>query len=382
MEADMFGNKVLRTGIFMLVSIIVFAMVIWSLGERAKIFVKTVKYKTKFKNVSGLAIGADVSIAGYMIGNVTGIALPDDITDQNIIVEFSVEKKKSEWIRKDTRAWIKTMGLLGDKYIELTQGSISEPPLDPGSYIEAIPVVSMDEFLMKGDNMVNNIMLLTKSTRHVMEKINRGEGILGKLITDQEFSDSLADDGRKIIRGARSIVEKVDRGQGGLGVLVNDTGEAKAILENFHKFSGTLRGMGDSLDRGETLVARLFKDEEEGSQIFDDLSETASSLKKFTASMDADSFLGRLTSDDAYATEVMDNMNRFTLSLATITGKIAEGEGTIGKLVHDESLYRGMSDMVQGANNSKLTRWFLRKSQAEGQKQRKKQGKGARGPEE
>jgi phospholipid/cholesterol/gamma-HCH transport system substrate-binding protein len=235
---------------------------------------------------------------------------------------------------------------------------------------------------MKGDDMVKNILVLTSTAKQVMEKINKGQGLLGKLITDEALSKTFANDARQMITSVKSITEKVDRGEGTLGMLVNDTETAEEILDNFQNFSRSLNDIGKSLDEGKTLAARIMKDEEKGTQIFNDLSETAGSLKKFTAHMDSESLAGRLTSDPEYADNVLGNVDTITDSLAVITSKIAHGEGTIGKLVHDESVYQGMSDIVEGINNSRMTRWVLRKSQAKGQKQRQRKEKVPKGPEE
>jgi phospholipid/cholesterol/gamma-HCH transport system substrate-binding protein len=382
MEEDMFGNKTLRAGIFMVLTTLVFILVVWSLGQRARIFSKSVEYRTKFKNVSGLAVGADVAISGYLIGNVTRISLPKDIRDQNIIVELSVGKKDTRWIRRDTKAWIKTMGLLGDKYIELTQGSVTEPPLPPGSMIESVPVVSMDEVLMKGGDLVNNILSLTVSAREVFDRIGRGEGLLGKLITDEKFSQGFTHDSREAVAGLKDIVSKINNGRGAIGVLVNDTKPAKEILDNLHTFSFTLKDVGESLDQGQSLASRLIKDNEQGTKIFNDLVDTSDSLKNFTGKMNPDSVIGRLTTDKEYADQVLGDLETTSRSMAGITEKIDEGKGTLGMLVNDKSIYQEMSDVLQGVNNSRLTRWFVRRTEAIGAKDRFKKEKAGRGPEE
>jgi phospholipid/cholesterol/gamma-HCH transport system substrate-binding protein len=371
----MFGAKALRAGLFLIVSILSFMLIILSLGERAKMFTKMVTYKTKFKNVSGLAMGADVSIAGVLIGDVAKIELPSDVTDHYIIVEFKVEKDKTKWIRKDTRTWIKTMGLLGDKYIELTQGSVTEEPLPPGSFIESIPVVSVDEVLKKGDNMVDNFMVLIATAREVVEKVNRGEGLLGRLVTDEELSKSFTDDAKDMITRVRNIVDKVDNGQGALGVLINDRKSADEIMDNLKNFSHTLKDIGETIDRGESLAGRILMDEKQGTQMFENFTKASDSLKDFTIRMNPNSVVGRLTSDDEYADELLTNINTISDSVAKITEKVASGEGTLGKLVYDESMYQGATDIIQGINNSKLTRWFLKRSQAGGAKVRLKKEK-------
>jgi phospholipid/cholesterol/gamma-HCH transport system substrate-binding protein len=274
------------------------------------------------------------------------------------------------------------MGLLGDKYIELTPGSVSEPPLPAGSMIESIPVVSMDEVLMKGGDLVNNVLALSLSAREVFDKIGKGQGFLGKLITDEQFSETLTSDTKEAVAGVKDIVSKIDRGQGVIGVLVNDTKPAKEMLSNLHDFSFTLKDIGQSLEQGQSLASRLIKDNQQGTKIFNNLADTSQSLKDFTGNMNPHSVIGRLATDQDYADQLLGSLQTTSKSLADVTQKIDEGEGTLGMLVNDKSIYQGMSDVLQGVNSSRLTRWFVRRTEAAGAKNRLKQEKAGKGPRE
>ena len=59
-------------------------------------------------------------------------------------------------------------------------------------------------------------------------------------------------------------------------------------------------------------------------------------------------------------------MKEASQSLARMTRRIEEGEGTLGKLINDETLYQGLNDILAGASKSVLTRWFVNRSQKRG----------------
>ena len=61
-----------------------------------------------------------------------------------------------------------------------------------------------------------------------------------------------------------------------------------------------------------------------------------------------------------------DDLQRLVANLAEISDKINRGEGTLGALINDRTLYEGMEDVVAGANDSKFARWLLRRYQKRG----------------
>ena len=60
------------------------------------------------------------------------------------------------------------------------------------------------------------------------------------------------------------------------------------------------------------------------------------------------------------------DLRRLVGNLAEISDKINRGEGTLGALVNERTLYEGMEDVVAGANDSKFARWLLRRYQRKG----------------
>jgi hypothetical protein len=61
-----------------------------------------------------------------------------------------------------------------------------------------------------------------------------------------------------------------------------------------------------------------------------------------------------------YGEEVAGDLGATLDSLAEITDKLNRGEGTLGALLNDRSLYDGADEIVSGVNDSKFARWLLR----------------------
>jgi phospholipid/cholesterol/gamma-HCH transport system substrate-binding protein len=91
----------------------------------------TVGYHAVFSDVTGLVVGNDVDIAGVRIGQVTSISVYDR---NEALVSFSIQGDRQ--LPGSVTATIKYLNLVGQRYIELGQGSgFANPALPPGGTI-------------------------------------------------------------------------------------------------------------------------------------------------------------------------------------------------------------------------------------------------------
>jgi phospholipid/cholesterol/gamma-HCH transport system substrate-binding protein len=96
-----------------------------------------------FSNVGGLKVGSSIEIAGVNVGRVTSIVL--DNYQAHVALNFPDGLK----IQEDAIASVKTRGLIGEKYVEITPGG-SEEIIKPGGRIqETQPAVDMEELISK-----------------------------------------------------------------------------------------------------------------------------------------------------------------------------------------------------------------------------------------
>ncbi|MGJ8651489.1 MAG: outer membrane lipid asymmetry maintenance protein MlaD [Opitutaceae bacterium] len=85
--------------------------------------------KARFSSISGVNTGSRIEIAGVRVGTVTEIVLNDDF-----FAILTLELPNSIQLDDDTIASVKTAGLIGDRYINLSPGG-SGLPLEPGDTI-------------------------------------------------------------------------------------------------------------------------------------------------------------------------------------------------------------------------------------------------------
>lgn len=96
-----------------------------------QLFRRGKEYQAYFHNVAGLNVGDEVRYGGLSVGSVTRMEL-DAVDPTRILVEFRVRRRTP--VRRDTRAAISQVGLLGEPYLHLTPGRrLGSPELAPGN---------------------------------------------------------------------------------------------------------------------------------------------------------------------------------------------------------------------------------------------------------
>ncbi len=124
-------------------------------------------------------------------------------------------------------------------------------------------------------------------------------------------------------------------------------------------------------EHGEIAAARPFNFDAllaSGGDVMGQVKEILRDLKGFTGNLNREDggLVQRLVSDQEYGREVSGKLRSTLDNLAVVTGKVAHGQGTLGKLVADPSVYNGLSDVVAGVNQNKMLRWLIQNRQKAG----------------
>ena len=132
-------------GIFVLIGILCLGYLTLHLGKLELFNTHEYLLKAKFNNIGGLKKDARVEIAGIQVGRVTDMILENE--DLNAIVVLRI--KNNIKISDDTIVQIKTSGLIGDKYVNLSPGG-SDTFLKDGSFlIETQSPLDIEELIGK-----------------------------------------------------------------------------------------------------------------------------------------------------------------------------------------------------------------------------------------
>jgi phospholipid/cholesterol/gamma-HCH transport system substrate-binding protein len=302
-------------GIFVVASMAALLVMVLIVAQQEGLFYEYVTYRSIFKNVSGLKTGSEVHLAGVTVGNVLNTAINPD---GNIVVTFQVQKKYSDRIRVDSRSTIGFMGLLGDKSLDLTAGSLSQAVIPPEGLVTAVEPLDITQLLARAapsledlQKVISNLVSLTDAlsepgsdtrkiladVRAIVSKINTGKGSMGKLVNEpglyQDTSDAMAQ--------LRKFVDGLEKGKGLAGTVLNDPAfrdqavktmaEMYATFVNLNKTTADLKaaaaGLPDMAKKLESFAANLEKAGKglpgmvsEGQTLFGDADQAAKAAKQ------------------------------------------------------------------------------------------------------
>jgi outer membrane protein OmpA-like peptidoglycan-associated protein len=124
-----------RLGVFIVATLAILIAGVFLIGNQRFLFQRTYRLQADFPNVSGLNNGADVRVGGIHLGTVKQIRLPDASNGEMTVV-MDMASSTKDLIRKDSVAKIKTEGLLGNKFVEVSFGSDKAPKVVDGDTIK------------------------------------------------------------------------------------------------------------------------------------------------------------------------------------------------------------------------------------------------------
>jgi phospholipid/cholesterol/gamma-HCH transport system substrate-binding protein len=320
--------RTVRIGLLVSVAIAILMVTIFSLGAEQRFWERKVQYEIHYTRTGGLQVGSQVSLNGVLIGSVVEMRFPPDPAADYIQVLVNVRGDVTSRIRDDTVASIRTYGLLGDRYIELSAGTPQKPPIPPGGLIPSIDPVDIETLLGQGGDIVTNIVEVTTSLKDVLGSIQRGEGLLGAMLRKRELGEATLVDLQRTMANVQAttnsldrIIERVDRGEGVLGQLTGETPEAKALARHIDRAAREVDEFSMRLNRSKGA-------------------------------------LGALVDDEAWAHRVLGNLDRAVADLATVASRLERGQGTLGKLVNDPALYHDARSLVGRVRSNWLFRLF------------------------
>jgi len=177
-----------KLGMFVIIGLVLFVGTIYFVGKQKNLFGNTFHLKAQFKTVSGLKEGNNVRFSGINVGTVNGIEL---ITDTSVMVDLVIKKNVQQFIKTDAIASIGSDGLMGDKVLTISPGTVSGTPVKNKDIISSKSAVEIADIMASLKTSVDNAGIITAQLAQLSYKINNGNGALSKLISDEGFSNSL-----------------------------------------------------------------------------------------------------------------------------------------------------------------------------------------------
>ena len=251
------------------------------------ISIKKSKYTftVMFENVQGLHVGDQGDMLGKKIGKVTKTRF----MAQKIAVELAIDNSFSFSIPIDSKIEVKSEGIIGSKYISITPGYNRKDYILPGTIVEGLREFDLTE-------ITPDIVPMTQDLSAFARQL---KAILGK-----EEGDKI----RLTIKNIESFTAQVDS-----LISAKDRNNYQTTMKNLRDVTAELKeGINKEIDKLDQML-NSFKAVTDKS---DELSTTITGLRKSTE------------------------------KLNDIFDKLKKAEGTLGKLINDDTIHDNMNSLV------------------------------------
>lgn len=174
----------LKVGIFIAVGILVFFIIVFSIGD-VYLLRKGYHIGVIFNFANGITESAPARLAGVNVGQVDKIDIFYDEAEKKTKIKLLVWiNDENVKIERDSMAVINTLGLLGEKYLEIFPGTKSDDILGNGDEIVGHDPIPTELLAEKLDEFAD-------SANVVMTRLKEGEGTVGKLLVEEKIYNDL-----------------------------------------------------------------------------------------------------------------------------------------------------------------------------------------------
>ena len=258
------------------------------------ISIKKSKYTftVMFENVQGLHVGDQVDMLGKKIGKVTKTRF----MAQKIAVELAIDNSFSFSIPIDSKIEVKSEGIIGSKFISITPGFNRKDYILPGTIVEGLREFDLTEIAPDIVPMTQDLSAFSRQLK----------AILGK-----EEGDKI----RLTIKNIESFTAQLDS-----LISAKDKNHFQTTMKNMRDVTVELKeGINKEIDK----LAHMLNSFKAVTDKSDELSTTISELRKSSESFSS-------------ATQKLD----------MLLTKMENGEGTLGKLMNNDTLHENMNSLL------------------------------------
>lgn len=304
----------LKVGVFVIVAIAAFVAFLQIVSTRQLSSADAYEVFAIFDDVLGLEKKSPVQIAGIDIGRIKDIVLEGGKAKVILEIEGRVALYEDASIEKVS------ISLLGDYKLAVEPGSASRRKLEDGDQIVNVKSLS------NVDAIVAEVRVMSEALRAMVAGTPDRPAPLQQIVEDVRGSAA----------AARTVLEEVSKNIG------ENTKKLDRILDNIDRFTGDLKDISEGRDRDfDQIVA-------DAKVISASLRRTSENIDKIVSGQNEQDISESVKS----LKQTLDTMNRALDNVASITQKIDQGEGTVGKLVNDSTVHDEIAEAAEGLGSA------------------------------
>ena len=174
----------LFVGAFIIIGLIILTSFVFFIRD-FQIIKPGYRFDIAFSFANGLKIGAPTRFSGVDIGEIKSIKIFSDSKSGTTKVRVRVWVDKDTQIPSDSQVWINTLGLLGEKYIEIMPGKDYSRVVKENDTISGQDPIPIEEITKEMKKLVSKTNETVTGLNELLSRIKTGEGTIGKFFSDE-----------------------------------------------------------------------------------------------------------------------------------------------------------------------------------------------------
>ena len=273
----------LKVGLIVLVASVVLVTLLFLMTSASglSIFSHKLTVVTYFENSAGLKEGAAVNLQGVTIGTVKSITVvntPDrKLTPVKVVLKLN--EKYASSLRKDSKASLTTVGVLGDTIIDINSQFAVGPPLKDGDELKTLETPSITDVVKASQGTIESLNVILAKMNTIVDNLQSGKGSVGQFINNPELYNKANATVNELL-----ILEKnINAGKGSIGKLMTDD----TLYNRMNNTVGKMESIANALDSGKGTAGMLLKDD----SLYKNLNSTLVHANSIMADADAGKLL-------------------------------------------------------------------------------------------
>src|SRR5579862_8799145 len=330
----------LKVGVIVLISTIILVTLLFLMTSSSGLGILTHKLtvSTYFANSAGLKTGAAVNLEGVTIGTVKTVTI-DNSPERKLTpvkVVMKLDDKYAATLKKDSKASLSTVGVLGDTVVDINSQFAVGQRLQDGDVLKTLETPSITDVVKASQGTIESLNVILAKMNVIVDNIQSGKGSIGQLINNPDLYNKV----NNTVDELQKLAKNLNSGRGSIGKLLTDD----SLYDRLNDTVAKLQNIADSLDKGKGSAGMLLKDD----ALYKNLNSTVSHANSLLADADAGKGgLGLMLKDPKFRQDLSGTLAQVN----TLVTGINEGRGTLGKLATDDSVHTNLNKLLTASTD-------------------------------
>ena len=322
-------SREMKVGIFFFVGMVILGVLTFYAGGFEDWLKQRYSLRAYFQKVDGLDEEDTVTLVGVDVGKVKSLRIVDSRVEVTLLLDNNAV------VREDSIARLESESLLGGKYVGISAGSAEAPQLKDGDTVKTEEAADLTRVVQDIADVAQELRTLVVNFNENQERIS------------SEIGDILGENRENIRSGVAALSRIANDNEEGINEVIatlRDSGpRLTQAMENIDEITKKIRS-------GEGTIGKLVQDE----TLYDEMKTLSTDLREASATITR--ILGDNEEDIrvviASLKEAAPKLEATMSRIDSIAQKIESGEGTLGKLVQDDTLYKEATRMAKEARHA------------------------------